>query len=288
MTMSRVTPPVALLASLLLAIGLVLATLPSTTAAPFDPRTAIGPLAEPADWMNSARGLPDGRAYAAALDAAGEVEALTAEVDPALAAAEWTLMGPTNIGGRVTDLAVDPTRPDTVWVAAASGGVWRSDDAGATVQPAWPDDLTPAIGALAVTVDGVLFAGTGEANPGGGSFTFGGTGMYRSSDAGATWEQVGLDDTAAFGRILVHPTDPDVIWAAAAGHLYLPGGQRGLYRSTDGGDSWELVLEGLNDTTGAVDWPLHLAMRAQPWNANADESQKSKHDTIRAMTRGTR
>ena len=253
MTLSRVTPPVALLVSLLLAIGLILATLPSTTAAPFDPRTAIGPLAEPADWMNSARGLPDGRAYAAALDAAGEVEALTAEVDPALAAAEWTLMGPTNIGGRVTDLAVDPTRPDTVWVAAASGGVWRSDDAGATVEPAWPDDLTPAIGALAVTVDGVLFAGTGEANPGGGSFTFGGTGMYRSSDAGATWEQVGLDDTAAFGRILVHPTDPDVIWAAAAGHLYLPGGQRGLYRSTDGGDSWELVLEGLNDTTGAVD-----------------------------------
>ena len=110
MTLSRVTPPVALLVSLLLAIGLVLATLPSTTAAPFDPRTAIGPLAEPADWMNSARGLPDGRAYAAALDAAGEVEALTAEVDPALAAAEWTLMGPTNIGGRVTDLAVDPAK----------------------------------------------------------------------------------------------------------------------------------------------------------------------------------
>src|SRR6266545_4036130 len=112
-----------------------------------------------------------------------------------LAAAAWQSLGPANIGGRVTDLAVDPTRTDTVYAGAATGGVWKSVDAGRTFVSAWNAALAPSIGALAITGSGVLYAGTGEGNPGGGSVTFPGNGVYRSADGGATWTSVGLAGT---------------------------------------------------------------------------------------------
>ena len=84
---------------------------------------------------------------------------------------QWSMLGPSNIGGRIVDVALDPQRPDNVYAAAASGGLWRSTDAGATFAPAWPDDQTQAMGAVAMTPEGTLFAGTGETNPGGGSLT---------------------------------------------------------------------------------------------------------------------
>src|SRR4051794_27065451 len=92
----------------------------------------------------------------------------TARVDPAAPGAAWQFQGPSSIGGRVLDIAVDPAQQDTIYIATATGGVWKSTDAGSTFQPAWPDNLTLAIGALAITPSGVLYAGTGEAGPGGG------------------------------------------------------------------------------------------------------------------------
>jgi hypothetical protein len=133
------------------------------------------------------------------------------------------LIGPTNVGGRVTDVAIDVEVPDQVFIAAASGGVWKTTDGNATYETAWPDDLTQAVGALAMTPNGTLFAGTGETNPGGGSLTFGGTGMYRSRDRGQSWQHVGLARSGAFGRIVAHPRKSRILYAAAAGHLYLPG-----------------------------------------------------------------
>jgi photosystem II stability/assembly factor-like uncharacterized protein len=165
--------------------------------------------------------------------------------------ARWRFAGPTNIGGRIVDLALDPTRRDTLYAAAASGGLWRSTDAGATFAPAWPDDLTQAMGSVAVTPQGVLYAGTGEANPGGGSITYTGTGVYRSTNGGRTWANVGLRDSGAIGKIIVDPRDPRTVFVAATGSLFNPGGDRGVYRSTDGGRSWTRVLAGVNDTTGA-------------------------------------
>ncbi|MEA2517859.1 MAG: hypothetical protein QOG16_1697, partial [Actinomycetota bacterium] len=172
---------------------------------------------------------------------------------PDLASAKWTHMGPVNVGGRVTDIAVDPTTADVVYTATAGGGVWKSTDGGVTFQRAWPDNLSQAMGALAIGSDGTLYAGTGEANPGGGGITFGGTGIYRSTDGGAKWSRVGLRTAGTFGRIVVDPTDPKRVFAAAAGNLFVPGGERGLYRSTDGGTTWKRVLAGDNATTGAVD-----------------------------------
>ncbi|MDP9406173.1 MAG: glycoside hydrolase, partial [Actinomycetota bacterium] len=206
-------------------------------------------LTEPADALLARQLFGSGDTvptdvFAAAADDAAALPAV---------GARWELTGPTNIGGRVLDIAVDPTLPDTLYIATATGGVWKSSDAGTTFEPAWPDDLTQAIGTVAITPDGTLFAGTGETGPGGGSMTYGGTGVYRSTDRGASWELVGLPESSRISRIVVSPHDPKTIFAAASGPLFTPGGQRGLYRSTDGGDTWERVLKGDNATTGATD-----------------------------------
>jgi photosystem II stability/assembly factor-like uncharacterized protein len=224
---------------------------------------------EPGEWMSLQRANASGRipsrAYGRAIEQANAIGRATQDADPALAAAEWTAMGPTNIGGRVVELAVDPIRGNSscvgtqcvpvrrVYAAAATGGVFRSSDSGLTWTRAWPDDITQAMGALAIGSDGVLYAGTGEANPGGGSIVYGGTGLYRSKDGGDTWENVGLATSGAFGRIAVDPSDPKRVFAAAAGNLFAPGGQRGLFLSEDGGDTWRPILLGKNATTGAVD-----------------------------------
>jgi photosystem II stability/assembly factor-like uncharacterized protein len=168
-----------------------------------------------------------------------------------VAGARWRSIGPTNIGGRIVDLALDPTRRDTLYVAAASGGLWRSTDAGSTFASVWPDTVTQAMGSVAVTRAGTLYVGTGEANPGGGSITYTGTGMYRSTDGGRTWTNIGLRDSGAIGKIIVDPRDSRRIFVAATGSLFNRGGDRGVYRSTDGGRHWTRVLAGANDTTGA-------------------------------------
>jgi photosystem II stability/assembly factor-like uncharacterized protein len=211
----------------------------------------------PEDWFISQRvshgGIPAGAlekagAQAAALAAAFERTELNAP-----AAAKWRFAGPTNIGGRVVDIAVDPVAADTIYIAAATGGIWKSTDRGARFTSIWPATNTQAMGALLMTSNGTLFAGTGEANPGGGSLTYGGSGIYRSLDNGATWQRVGLTNSGAIGRLAVDPTDPQHLFAAVAGQLYNHGGERGVYESTDGGTTWTQALAGANDTTGAVD-----------------------------------
>ncbi|HEV2889653.1 MAG TPA: hypothetical protein VGX28_04695 [Frankiaceae bacterium] len=169
---------------------------------------------------------------------------------------QWKLHGPYHIGGRVLDVVIDPKAKDSIYVASATGGVWHSSDAGMTFESRWPKDNTQTIGALAIAPDGTLYAGTGEAGPGGGSLTYGGDGVYRSRDAGKTWQNVGLTGTERIGRIVVDPADPQRVWVAANGPLFNEGGERGLYLSTDGGDTWTLKHPGTNTTTGAVDVAL--------------------------------
>jgi len=222
---------------------------------------------EPAgDWMLRQRAGEDGtldpNAYARALRQARKVARFTAEVAPGVAEATWESEGPNNIGGRVAEVAVDPTQGQTcvgqicsgaVFAATASGGVWRSLDGGVTWHRRWPNDLTQSMGAIAVGGDGTIYAGTGEPNPGGGSIVYGGTGVYTSKDDGATWQFSGLPTSGAIGRIVPHPTDDKTVYVASAGNLFTPGGERGLYRTTDGGATWTRLLAGDNDTTGAAD-----------------------------------
>jgi Sortilin, neurotensin receptor 3, len=212
--------------------------------------------APPEDWFITQRvihgGIPAGALERAGAQAAALAQA-TKRADSQLAAARWRFIGPTNIGGRVVDIAVDPVAADTIYIAAATGGIWKSTDKGAHFTAIWPVTNPQSMGALIITSSGTLFAGTGEANPGGGSLTYGGAGIYRSTDSGTTWQNVGLTDSGAIGRLAVDPTNSQHIFAAVAGHLYNHGGERGVYESTNGGSSWSQVLAGDTDTTGAVD-----------------------------------
>ncbi len=229
--------------------------LAGVTAAGLD--AALDPAVDPGDAMLSRVGgtVPTG-AFARASAQARASAVRTAAVEPGLAKATWQLKGPTNIGGRVLDVVVDPKKTGSVWVATASGGVWHTVDAGKTFTSTWPDGNSQAVGALAISKTGVLWAGTGEAGPGGGSITYGGDGVWRSADGGKTWKNMGLRGTERIGRVVVDPRDENTVWVAANGSLFTPGGERGLYRTKNGGKTWQLVLKGENATTGAVDIAL--------------------------------
>lgn len=220
--------------------------------------TPTGPMELPDEWMTAQR-MSDGSTelstakYARARGEADQITGHTRKAYRHLAERKWNFFGPSNIGGRVVDIAVDPQVPDQVFIAAASGGVWRSSDAGATFQTAWPDGWTQSMGAVAMTSGGVLLAGTGEAQPGGGSITFGGDGIYRSTDRGETWRHVGLKDSHAIARFAIDPGNENRIFAAAAGNLFVPGGERGVYLSEDGGQTWRRALAPPNPTTGATE-----------------------------------
>jgi photosystem II stability/assembly factor-like uncharacterized protein len=251
-----------LAALLLLALVVVPAGRPADVAtAPA--RGAAGPAAEAEDAMGPEDGYLFSRSANAAAPSAASfravarqrsaVAAATRREAPGLTRAAWRLAGPTNIGGRVVDLALDPKRVGTVYVATAGGGVWKTTDRGRTFTAAWPRRFPQAIGAIAVAPDRTIYVGTGETNPGGGSITYGGDGIYRSRDGGRTWKHLGLRRSSTIARLVVDPANPRRVYAAVSGNLYVPGGQRGLYVSSDAGASWSRQLAPPNSTTGASD-----------------------------------
>ncbi|RUL95022.1 MULTISPECIES: WD40/YVTN/BNR-like repeat-containing protein [Micromonospora] len=243
---------------LLATVALAASSSPPPAAPSLATNLPTGPMEVPDEWMTAQR-LSDGSTslsvtkYANARSQANQLAVRTKNSYRKLGDQKWDFFGPLNIGGRVVDIAIDPQVPDQLFIAAASGGVWKSSDAGNVFTPAWPDDWAQPIGALAMTSDGVLFAGSGEAQPGGGSITFGGDGIYRSTDRGESWKRVGLTDSHAIGRLAIDPTNEDRIFAAASGNLFVPGGERGVYLSENGGDSWRQVLAPPNPRTGATE-----------------------------------
>ena len=156
------------------------------------------------------------------------------------------------VGNRVTAVTGVPGDPNTYFFGAASGGVFRSSDGGHSWTPIFDAQDAASIGAIAIapSADGVIWVGTGEAFIR--SNVSIGDGVYRSTDGGDTWEHRGLSATGRIGRIVVHPTDPDIVYVAALGHLYGPQEERGIFRTTDGGDSWARVLF-VDESTGGVD-----------------------------------
>ncbi|MGD2070594.1 MAG: glycosyl hydrolase [Gemmatimonadota bacterium] len=168
----------------------------------------------------------------------------------------WRSIGPAGQGGRVDDIAVRADDSHTFYVGFATGGVWRTTNNGTTFEPIFDTRGTHSVGdlALAPSDPDVLYVGTGEANNRQSSSY--GDGVYRSTDGGRTFRHVGLRETQAIGRVLVHPRDPDVVWVAANGHLFGPNPERGVFKSTDGGRSWSHVLR-VDENTGATDLAMH-------------------------------
>ena len=169
-----------------------------------------------------------------------------------LSALTWRSVGPFR-GGRVTAVAGVPQKPFTFYMGATGGGVWQSDDAGESWRNVSDGQFdVGGVGAIAVAPSdpNVVYVGTGSAEPRGNVSP--GKGMYRSTDAGKSWTKIGLPEAGQIGRIQVHPDDPDRLWVAALGSLFGANEERGVFRSADGGDSWEKVLF-VNDSTGVVD-----------------------------------
>ena len=233
----------------------------TTSAAPAAKRFVENP-AEPQEWMAAQRMNADGTipagAFTEAVAQAAQVPVQGKSLEAQSGKTSWQQIGPDNIGGRIVDLVADPSQSGRVYVAAGTGGVWRSDDAGENFVQAWPTAFTQSMGALAVTPDGTVFAGTGEPDHGGGGSYYG-TGVYRSTDQGATWELVALPNSGSIGRIQVDPKNPERIFVGAQGRLFDQTGDRGLYLSEDGGDTWTKVLEGLNNSTGTIDVSINPA-----------------------------
>jgi photosystem II stability/assembly factor-like uncharacterized protein len=214
----------------------------------------------PAEWMwlqrANANGSIPATAYQEAVAQAQRLSGDTVRNSPSLSGMPWRLLGPSNIGGRLIDLVMDPNTPGTIYVAAGTGGVWKSTDGGVTLNSAWANELPQSMGALAIAPDGTLYAGTGEPDHGGGGSYYG-TGVYRSTDGGATWVSVGLKNTGAIGRIRIDPANPRRVFVAAQGRLFDTGGDRGVYLSEDAGATWRKVLDGLNSSTGAIDLSIN-------------------------------
>jgi photosystem II stability/assembly factor-like uncharacterized protein len=153
-------------------------------------------------------------------------------------------IGPAVMGGRVSDIALDPRNPALFYVGLATGGLFKTGDNGVSFDPIFDKETAQSIGAIAIAPSDsdVLWVGTGEANDRNSSGW--GNGVYRSTDGGGTWQNVGLKESRTIARIIVHPTNPETAYVAAVGHLWADGGDRGLFKTTDGGKNWKPVLQG--------------------------------------------
>lgn len=166
----------------------------------------------------------------------------------------WQFIGPTNISGRMTDVAVVSPKGKnyTIYIAGASGGIWKTENEGTTWVPVFENAMSTSIGDLAIDPQNpnTIWAGTGEANIFRSSQA--GAGIYRSKDAGKTWEHLGLINTNTISRIIVHPTNSDIVYVAAGGHEWTNNKDRGLYKTIDSGKSWKKILY-IDDKTAAND-----------------------------------
>ena len=178
--------------------------------------------------------------------------------DVGLSALKFRSIGPALTSGRIADLAINPDNPSEFYVAAAAGGVWKTTNSGTTFKPIFENQGSYSIGALAMDPNNhnVIWVGTGE-NNNQRSVSYG-DGLYKSNDGGGSFKKVGLDSSQHIGMIKIDPRNSDVVYVAATGPLWSSGGDRGLYKTTDGGETWNNVLE-ISENTGINE--VHFDLR---------------------------
>ncbi len=160
-------------------------------------------------------------------------------------------IGPSIFSGRVSDVDVWESDPTYFYVAYASGGLWKTENNGQSFSPLFDNETVMSIGDIAVDWNNnTIWVGTGEVNSSRSSYS--GVGMFKSTDGGKSWEHKGLPESHHIGRVILHPNDANTIWVAAMGHLYSPNKERGVYKTIDGGDTWQQVLY-VDGGTGAID-----------------------------------
>ncbi|MDH3732812.1 MAG: hypothetical protein OEU54_04725 [Gemmatimonadota bacterium] len=189
---------------------------------------------------------------AGTLAAPARAQSVSEMAAEAASSLEFREIGPAIMGGRVADLAVVESDPRIFYVGLGAGGVWKTENDGMTWDPIFDDQPTASIGAVSVAPSNpnVVWVGTGE--PQNRQSSPWGIGVFRSTDAGRTWTHMGLEDTRHIARIKIDPRNPDVVFVGAVGHLWGPNAERGVFRTTDGGQSWENVLY-IDEHTGVID-----------------------------------
>src|SRR5438067_2654583 len=169
-----------------------------------------------------------------------------------IAGFRWRTVGPANFEGRVADIAGIPSPSKTFFVASAGGGIWKTSNNGVTFRPVFDTQRCVAMGALAIAPSDTqqVWAGTGEQNSR--NTIEPGCGIFKSTDGGLTWKSMGLEKTQHVSRIVVHPTNPNIVYVAALGAAWKTNPERGLYKTTDGGTTWQLV-KFISDRAGFID-----------------------------------
>ncbi len=221
-------------------------------------KTKPGPDLYPSEWAWMQRAYPnfkvDPAAHLEAIEQARELRSQKRNnfLNKNIAEVQWEFAGPVNIGGRVVDIEFNPVDPNIVYAAAATGGVFKSTDKGNSWFPVFDEQNVLPAGDIAVDPQNpdVVYVGTGE--PNGSHNNFPGGGVFKSTDAGNTWQNIGLELSAHIGRIVIDPSNTQRIFVAAVGSNFGPNPERGLYRTTDAGQNWENILFE-TDSTGAID-----------------------------------
>lgn len=191
----------------------------------------------------------------------------------------WHFLGPTNISGRITDVAVTSPRGSsyTIYAAAASGGVWKTVNEGTTWEPVFEHGPSMSVGdvTIAPSDQDIVWIGLGEANIFRSSMA--GAGVFKSTDGGETWEHKGLAGTHTIPRIVIHPTDPDIVYVASSGHEWTTNPQRGVYKTTDGGETWAKILF-IDEMTGVIDLVMDPADSATLYAATWQRIRRRWND----------